>query len=308
MKPLLPSVAARWALPVTGLVALVMGMTLPIVQVESFWWFERSSSLGGSVMGLAQSGSIGLALLIFSFSVVLPVAKLLLVTFDGSWLSPRLLHALGKWSMLDVFVVAGLVAAIRFETLGEASAGPAVPLFVGGLAITAWLAHHRGGHRPPAPTTTPWTGLLALLLFGAGLVLPVITLEKWGLLSREVSVLSAVADLAQGGAWLLCLLTIIFVGITPTLQILGRTLRQLPRWLALFADEWQMLGVFVAAMLVFGIKLAGDSAGAPGPGLVLLGAAWLLMVLGVTAGNKGERARRGPQGAESQSLNESNRS
>tara|TARA_B110000093_G_scaffold77186_2_gene84043 strand:- start:3524 stop:3943 length:420 start_codon:yes stop_codon:yes gene_type:complete len=85
----------------------------------------ESTILGGVVL-LIQMDSIPVAVIIFIASVMVPVGKLLSLFYlcwtlkSGSSVSPRqrtiayrITELIGKWSMIDVFVVSILVALVH---------------------------------------------------------------------------------------------------------------------------------------------------------------------------------------------------
>ncbi len=87
--------------------------------------FDKTRSIWGTVTELYRSGNHLVALLVVSFSVIVPVIKILL-TLSAMLVRPVLaakLHwcsgALSKWSMADVFVVALIISFMA----GDASAG-----------------------------------------------------------------------------------------------------------------------------------------------------------------------------------------
>ena len=98
------------------------------------------------------SGSRGLAALIFFVSILVPMLKLgLLCTLTWSVhrrsaRHPRQRAALfhivefvGRWSMLDIFVVALMVGLVRFQGLAEIEAGPGAAAF-GAVVVLTMLA------------------------------------------------------------------------------------------------------------------------------------------------------------------------
>jgi len=79
--------------------------------------FTKSRSIYGTVQELFQSGHVLVAFLIAMFSMVIPTIKLTILLFTALFpLSSvshplrRFEHAIGKWSMADVFVIAIMVA------------------------------------------------------------------------------------------------------------------------------------------------------------------------------------------------------
>ena len=148
---------AAYALLAISLVALAVGVTAPILSIqaskslpligETVLQFESKSVL--SMLGsLYDGGNTALALLLFSFSVLIPLAKTLLVglTFFArshhwSLRGLRLTHAIGKWSMVDVFVVAVLVAFLASNGKGLTHAEVQVGLyFFAGYGVLSLVA------------------------------------------------------------------------------------------------------------------------------------------------------------------------
>ena len=95
----------------------------------------------GALESLAASGLWALATLVFVFSVMFPLAKTLMaaVIFRiGNTASPRtanLMGLLGKWSMLDVFLVAWLVALTQLSELRSLEPRLGLYLFSAGVIL-----------------------------------------------------------------------------------------------------------------------------------------------------------------------------
>lgn len=133
-----------WAVP-TGLIVaaglLTVGLSLPVLHVQKLVFWKSDYSIVAGIRGMWAAGQYGLAALIFFFSVLFPYAKLgaLGVLWYGRF-SPvrrgRLLEwlkVLGKWSMLDVFVVAVIVVITKSG--GPLDAEPRVGIYVFGAAV-----------------------------------------------------------------------------------------------------------------------------------------------------------------------------
>jgi paraquat-inducible protein A len=134
------------ALLVASAALLFLGLTLPLIDVEKFLW-ENEYSVATGVFGLWEDGEYVLAAVVFFFSVVFPIAKLSLLSWI--WLGRvdpkqrdstlRWLAALGKWSMLDVFIVAILVVAAKLGPMADVSARSGV-FYFGAAIVTSMLA------------------------------------------------------------------------------------------------------------------------------------------------------------------------
>ena len=105
-----------------ALMTLVFGLIAPILMVTIHKEVEylgdivlsfESKGVVGSIEKLWESGDVVVALVILLFSVVVPVLKVLSLLFISVFMQSRFAHnivkffkAIGKWSMVDVFVVA----------------------------------------------------------------------------------------------------------------------------------------------------------------------------------------------------------
>ncbi|MFT7880194.1 MAG: paraquat-inducible protein A [Sulfurimonas sp.] len=110
---------------VAALVVLYFGLFTPLLMVTIHKELEyigdvvlsfESKSLLGSVLKLWESGDLLIALVILFFSVLIPLTKTLSLMFVAVVMESRFAHGIvkffkviGKWSMLDVFVVATLL-------------------------------------------------------------------------------------------------------------------------------------------------------------------------------------------------------
>jgi paraquat-inducible protein A len=133
--------------------SLAAGLTLPIMHVRSLVIFERSVSILGGIRALLDSGDILLAAILFAFSAAFPAAKILLLLVawvrarSGRPLSARflgLLRSAGRWSMLDVFVLALVIFAVKARPLAEVETASALLPFTLAILLTAFAAHRIG--------------------------------------------------------------------------------------------------------------------------------------------------------------------
>lgn len=124
---------------------LFEGLTLPILALHKFWIFGDTFSIWSAIGSLYGSGEVFLATVLLVFSVLFPIGKNLVmigVFAKGARLgtySRRLLHAaaiLGKWSMLDVFIVAILVASVKLGILAHAEVLSALYFFAASVIVT----------------------------------------------------------------------------------------------------------------------------------------------------------------------------
>jgi paraquat-inducible protein A len=146
------SIQRTWALLVTSVILYVPANVLPIMHTRLLGKDDPSTILGGVVL-LWQMGSYPIAVVIFIASVFVPVSKLLILIwlnysvqkgFDGKhnerifWY--RVTEFIGRWSMVDVFVVAILVSLIQLGNTMSIYPGHAALAFCGVVILTMLAA------------------------------------------------------------------------------------------------------------------------------------------------------------------------
>jgi paraquat-inducible protein A len=140
------------ALLVTASILYLPANLYPIMITEHLGKSEESTIIGGVIL-LVKLGSLPIAAVIFFASVMVPLAKLLALYFlcwstaRGKVVRPRqqtavyrITEFIGKWSMVDVFVVAILVALVRLSGLLEIRPGVAALSFATVVVITMLAA------------------------------------------------------------------------------------------------------------------------------------------------------------------------
>ncbi len=141
-----------WAYIIAAAICYLPANTLPVMTTRTIKYDEPSTIIGG-VVYFYESGSWYLALIVLIASVVIPLGKLaslawLLVTAQRRSTARsrerarlfRLLKVIGRWSMLDVFVVAFVVALIRFQPFMSVIPGPGVLFFAAVVILTIFAA------------------------------------------------------------------------------------------------------------------------------------------------------------------------
>ncbi len=146
---LTPAVAWRLrALLAVAAALLATGFFAPMFTLEQFLFIHNRFSLLSGIWQLALDGELVLFLLIFCFSVVLPVLKLLvLLRLTGAAIHHdsrlphylRLMHSYGRWSMLDVFVVAVMVVAVKLSAIAEVQVHWGLYAFAGAVLLTLYI-------------------------------------------------------------------------------------------------------------------------------------------------------------------------
>ncbi|MEH6637397.1 MAG: paraquat-inducible protein A [Halioglobus sp.] len=142
------SIQRTLALLVTACLLYIPANLYPIMITDQLGSSEGSTILGG-VMILIHHGSIPVAAVIFLFSVMVPLSKFMSMFYlvwtvkRHSRVSPRqrtvmyqVTEFVGKWSMVDVFVVAILVALVHLGGLLAIRPGIAALSFAGVVIVT----------------------------------------------------------------------------------------------------------------------------------------------------------------------------
>lgn len=111
-----------------ALVCLVIGVTAPLLTLEKMYFFENTVTLLSTVQGLFVQREWFLFIVIAVFSLCIPAIKIaglvLILNMEyakNSFLDKTLhiIELVGKWSMLDVFVVALLLVSVKLGVLAK---------------------------------------------------------------------------------------------------------------------------------------------------------------------------------------------
>jgi paraquat-inducible protein A len=129
-------------------ILLGIGLVAPIITLEKFLLIENTFSVVSGVVQLLKEGQWFLFFVIACFSIVLPVLKLgVLYLLVGIRLSGEKqlhqylhwMHLYGKWSMLDVFVVAILVVAVKLGAIANVEMRYGLYAFAASILITMFI-------------------------------------------------------------------------------------------------------------------------------------------------------------------------
>jgi paraquat-inducible protein A len=146
------SLARTWALLLAAVIFYIPANVLPIMKVVSFGKAQSDTIMSG-VIYFIESGSWYLALLIFFASVVVPVLKIIVLSYlllsvqrRSHWRPAdrtrlyRITEAVGRWSMVDVYVVTLMVALVELGALATIEAGPGAVFFSAVVVTTMFAA------------------------------------------------------------------------------------------------------------------------------------------------------------------------
>lgn len=144
------SASARRATALAVAAAAMLGPAylLPVMSVERLGHAHADTIFSG-VWKLWHQGMWGLALIVFTASLLVPVLKLtglafLLAATRWPGLAPvarlerlhAVLHLVGRWSMLDIFLIAFLCGIVRFGGLASIEARPGAVAFACVVVLT----------------------------------------------------------------------------------------------------------------------------------------------------------------------------
>jgi paraquat-inducible protein A len=305
-------------LPLLPVIVLLPFITLTIGGQE----IETRLLAGPAV--LEQDGLTGLALLVLATSFLIPLLKLgsLCVTLIGLRLGrpPRFLPALFRsvghlshWAMVEVFLLAVIVAYTKLVAMAQVEIGLAayalVALMVLMAAIDASLderavwdeMERRGLGQEPAPGP-PDAGSLqqswalvvaAAILYVPANLYPVMVVTSLGTETRA-TILEGVRELATGDTWPLAVL-VFFASITvPCLKLIGLVymliatgrgsaarLRDRARLYRVieFVGRWSMIDVFMVSILASLVDMGAVVSIGPGVGAVAFASVVVLTMI-----------------------------
>jgi paraquat-inducible protein A len=142
------SIQRTLALVIAGYLLYIPANTLPVLTTVQLGYEEQNTILSG-VIELIHNDLMPLAIIVFTASIVLPLVKLFGLTWMllatryywayGLVMRTRLyrsIDAIGRWSNIDIFSVAVLVAVLQFGNLTAVHAGRGLVAFAAVVIIT----------------------------------------------------------------------------------------------------------------------------------------------------------------------------
>lgn len=143
-----PPPRRSWSVPLLAAAALAFlaaGVTLPLLTVSRLWVFEDEVSILAAIAGLWEGGELFLAVALLLFSIVFPAAKLAGVMTLWAAVRPgrrafarglAVVEGLGRWSMMDVLVVALLIFSLKASGLASATSQPGLYCFAAAVVLS----------------------------------------------------------------------------------------------------------------------------------------------------------------------------
>lgn len=146
------SLNRTWALVIASALLMVPANLLPIMRVDYLGSSEYSTIMDG-IIYFIHSGEYGIAVVIFTASVLVPVYKIIGLTLSlitvqfnlktrlrQKAMMFRFIEFIGRWSMLDIFVIALMTVLVNFGGFSSTHAAAGAPYFTGVVACTMLAA------------------------------------------------------------------------------------------------------------------------------------------------------------------------
>ena len=142
------SLSQTWALLITSIILFIPANILPVMTVEKLG-SSKADTIFSGIVNLMNSGMLPIAAIIFIASILVPLFKMLILFYllfsvQLKWkfnirqrmLLYRLIDFVGRWSMLDIFVIAILITLVSFGKIISIYAGPAATAFTAVVILT----------------------------------------------------------------------------------------------------------------------------------------------------------------------------
>ena len=145
------SIARTWALLTAAFLFYIPANVLPITITTSLGAKQSDTIMSGVIYFLLH-GSPEIAVVIFTASIFIPLMKLIVMSYllvsvqrrsrwrprDRTQLY-RIVEGIGRWSMVDIYVVTILVALVKLGVFADIEAGPAA-LYFASVVVISMLA------------------------------------------------------------------------------------------------------------------------------------------------------------------------
>ncbi len=136
------------ALTIAALTFFIPANIFPIMKTVSLVGYENSTIIDG-IFYFFEHGEYFVGSVIFIASVFVPVLKLLVLLFlmhsvytGSTWKRVEknrlytMIHVIGKWSMVDIFVIGMMISMVHFGDLAEVTTGLAASSFATMVVLT----------------------------------------------------------------------------------------------------------------------------------------------------------------------------
>ena len=146
------SISRTWALLITAFIFYIPANLLPVMTVVSFGEGEPDTIMSG-IVALIASEMWVLAALVFFASFLVPLGKIIGLSYllisvqrRSRW-NPkdrtqlyRVIEAVGRWSMLDIFMISILISLVKLGSIATIEPGAGATFFAGVVILTMFAA------------------------------------------------------------------------------------------------------------------------------------------------------------------------
>jgi paraquat-inducible protein A len=148
------STAIRPVLLIAAPFLLALGLVLPLIRFEKLYFFDESPSLVAIIAGLWSGDDYLLAAVVSLVSVIFPVFKLIGLAAEtagqeSSRFYRRAAPHLSRWSMMDVLLVAIVIAAAKTTGIADAFSQPGLWCYAGSTIVSGLLHSLNGNKEDP---------------------------------------------------------------------------------------------------------------------------------------------------------------
>ncbi len=146
------SLSRTWALLLASIIFYIPANVFPIMTVISFGQ-KTSDTIISGIIHLIYSGQWIIGLVVFVASVAVPIFKIAALSFlalsirymknwrpTGRTRLYRFVETIGRWSMIDVFMISILIALVKLKALATIEAGPGALAFAAVVIFTMFAA------------------------------------------------------------------------------------------------------------------------------------------------------------------------
>lgn len=142
------SLARTWAFLIAAMILYVPANVLPISVITALGSTQGDTIMSG-VIYFIHSGDWPIALVIFTASIFVPILKLMVILylllsvhFKSQWRPRertrlyRVIEGIGRWSMVDIYVITIMAALVHIGAIANFSVGPAAVFFASVVVLT----------------------------------------------------------------------------------------------------------------------------------------------------------------------------
>ena len=144
--------ARAWAFLIAAVILYIPANIFPIMTVISFGQGAPDTIFSG-VVHLIEAGQWSIAAIVFFASIFVPVLKIFVITFllisvqfKSMWrprdrtLMYRITELVGRWSMIDIFMISILIGLVKLDAIATIEAGAGATAFAAVVVLTMFSA------------------------------------------------------------------------------------------------------------------------------------------------------------------------